>query len=131
MNRGQGSGYIAITAAIVISAVLVLLASSLSVTGYFARFNILAAEYKETTVALAEACADLALWRLASDSSYGGNESVTVVGAETCMIKSVTHLGGQYVIETQGIFQKAVTNIRVAVDDQDLSIISWEEIPTL
>ena len=124
------SGYIALISAIVISVVLMAVTFALSFSGYFARFNILDSEYKERSVALAEACADTALLRLALNPGYAGNETLTL-GADSCFIRGITLAGGQFTIYTKAIFQKINTNLKIFAASSDLSIISWEEIPYL
>jgi len=120
-------GFIALMSAITVSAVLMIITVTLSYSGFLARYNILSSEYKERSAALAEACVDLAILKLADDSGYAGNETISV-GSDSCLIRPMTVSGSQKVIETQAIFQEAYTNLRVAVDDTTLAVASWEEL---
>ena len=116
-------------------------ALALNSSGYFTRSTILDAEYKERSSALAEACVDTALLRLASDSGYPGLETITV-GSDTCRIGPITSVGGQLTIPTCATFplqpncppstanQSALTNLQVVVNDSDLTVVSWKECPT-
>lgn len=127
-------GYIALMAAIVITAVLFILASSLSLSGYFARFNILYSEFKEKSLGLAEACVDTGLLNLATNSSYNPVNEIISVSPDSCKIISLQNgvpNVGQSTLITTATFQKAVTNLKIVVDKASLSIVSWEEIPTL
>ena len=129
------AGFIALIATIVISSLLVATAFTLSMTSFFARSSLLENEYKERSIALAEACVDEALLRLANNPSYDpivAADGVMSVGASTCTITSVQHdfpIAGQETIKTKGIFQHSVTNIQVVAHNIDLSIVSWIEIP--
>ena len=136
LGRGE-DGYLALITVIVISVILLAITFSLSFSGYLVRFNILSAESKERSRGLAEACLDLALLARANDPSYAGNV-LLAVGAETCLVRPIledTPSAGQITIETQGIIstsnpnQSVYTDMRAIVDDLDLTIVSWEEVP--
>lgn len=120
-------GFIALTSAIIVSAVLLIVTVTLSYSGFLARFNILSSEYKERSAALAEACVDLAILKLADDSGYPGNETISV-GSDSCLIRPMQVSGSEKIIETQAIFQEAYTNLRVFVDGTTLEITDWEEL---
>ena len=94
----QQQGYVALMAAIVIMLLLILLSTTLSLTGFFARFDILNAEYKERSIALAEACGDSALINLANNPAYvppAGGDYVAV-NNDKCEIVSISPpAGGQ------------------------------------
>ena len=128
------AGFIALMTAIIIALVLMTLTLSLSLSGFFTRFNIADSEYKERSSALAEACADAALLKIAQNSSYaptGGGEVVSV-NSDSCRIVAVTKAGTQSIIKTQGIFpnsppEQAYTNLTIVISNSDLSIISWDE----
>lgn len=126
-------GYIALMSAIIISALLIVISVTLSFTGFFARFNILDAEFKNRSLGLAEACANAALLKLAEDSSFSGNQTVAV-GTDSCMIFGVATSAGKFVFKTQGIYpatgaKRAYSNIALQASAADLSIVSWEETP--
>ena len=124
-GRSTAEGFIALISAIIISAILLLVATTGSLSGFYSRFNILDAELKERSVALAEACADHALLRLANDITYTGNETV-VVGAQSCTIGTVSG-SSQKTFKTQGIFKNFYTNLQITVDVTTLAVISWQE----
>ena len=111
------------------SVILLLIATTLSMTGFAGRLNILDSEYKERSLGLAEACLDTALLRLTQDPTYIGGPPSVVIGADTCGIQTFDPSLDPITIETKATFQKAVTNLRVQVAKTDLSIITWQEVP--
>ena len=122
-------GFIALMSAVVISVVLLLLATQGSLTGFYSRFNILESEYKERSASLAEACVGQTLLELVNDRGYAGDATSTL-GEEQCYVGAVTAAGGQKIFKTQGIFRNSYTNLEVVVDSADFSVISWQELPT-
>lgn len=123
------SGYIALTSAIIVSILILAVILSLNFSAFFGRFNILASEYKENSLALAEACVEEALLKLAQNNSYSGDEEIAI-GDNACRIFPIVS-GVQKTIQTKAVFQNAVSNLKVVLDPNDFSVISWEEIPTL
>ena len=75
--RTQRGGYIAIMAAIVIGLFLIACISLGSVSGWYARFNVLQSEAKEQSRLLADGCADIALLSLVADSGYAGDATTS------------------------------------------------------
>jgi hypothetical protein len=129
----KNTGFIALMSAIIISAILLLITINLSKNSFSGRLNILDSEYKERSVALAEACVDTALLKLANNSAYTGNQTITVSGGDTCIIKNINPTTDPIVIDTKAFFppvasQKATTNLHVRVNKVDLAVLSWEEI---
>ncbi len=137
MKPNYQDGFIAITSAVVIAVLLMSITLSLSLTGFFARFNILDMEYKERSVFLAESCAEVAMLKLANDRGYRvSNPPGEMVswGNLNCEIFSVTESGGQITIKTRAYFpqsgvNRTATNIVVVVGVTDLGVVSWEEVP--
>ena len=121
------SGYIALISSIIISILVLGIALAISSTGYFSRFDILKNEFKERSSALAEACVDTALLKLAKNQSYNGNENINV-GNDQCSILIIETASGQKIIKTKAIFQNAVTNLKITVNNTNLSVIYWEEV---
>lgn len=129
--RTSNGGFIALTSAVIISMILLAITFSLSLSGYFSRFNVLNAEFKKQSVALAEACGDMALLMLAKDRVIATTTSIAI-GADTCTIfpaQNDVPIVGQTTIKTQAIFQKAVTNLVIIATNASASVISWEEVP--
>lgn len=123
-------GFIALMSAIIISAVLLVLAVTGSLTGYYSRTNALDSEYKEKSLALAEACASQALIELVRDSAYAGDSTTTVATGELCYIGTVSGTT-QKTFRTRGIYQNAYTNLEVGVSAQNLAIVAYREVENL
>ncbi len=131
-------GYIALVSVLIISLVLLTLAVSVSMTGFYARSNILNSEIKEQSMALAESCVSKAVADVAI-----GNPSTGVVSFGTnpytgdayeCTIVSITPDSpntGETTIETQGIFNDSYSNLVVTIDSNNQDVLSWIEVSTL
>ena len=113
------------------SLLLITITIALSSANYFSRFSILENEFKEHSSNLAEACLDYAYGKIVSNPSYAGNESAVRVGSDNCAIVSVSALGADKIIKTQGIYpqnqpKKSYTDLKVEVDN-NFVIQSWQE----
>jgi len=127
IKKSEEQGFAAIVSVVIISVLLIALTFTLSTTGFFVRFNVLDQEFKAKSLALAEGCANRALVKLAVDSAYSGNEDFKI-GDDVCHIGQISN-NGNYIFKTQGIAQKAYSNISVMAKPSDLSIISFSETP--
>ena len=121
------SGFIALISVIIITAILLVIITTASMSGFFSRFNTADSEFKAQSSALAEACVQKALLKLIVNESYAGNESIPIANT-TCFIRAVVSNGNEKTIETQGVAGTAYTNLRVIIDRAALSIISREEV---
>src|SRR3989338_11094541 len=142
IGRRQGrltsnGGFVALITAIILSIILITVTVALNRIGFLTRSEISDAEYKNRSSALAEACVDTALLNLALDPTYQITSPQQLsVGTDSCWIRSVTIAGTQNTIETRAVFpdtainQGATTNLRIIVNSSDLSVISWDEIPS-
>jgi hypothetical protein len=119
----QPRGFIALISAIIISAVLLVLVLTGSLTGWYSRFNILDAESKDRSSALADACVDTLLLQLTNGESVGGTVSV---GTDECEV-----LTSSSPYKVQAVYNDSYTNLIVAVDPSTLLLTSWQEVPTL
>lgn len=129
MRKNRKQGFIALISAIVISAILLIVAITMSYSAFFVRYAILDSEYKNRSSALAEGCVDSALLKLANGSVPASNE-IIIIGSDPddkCTIISVDQSGG-YTIKTQAIFRYSFTNL-VITTDANLAVLSWEEVP--
>jgi len=131
IKENQKKGFVALMSAIIISVVLLVLATTLSFTGFNSRFNILDSESKERSSALAEACVENAILSLINDPSYSANNKIYAVsGNNTCMVKDVstTTIPGKTIIKTQGTFSNSHTNFIVTVDNSPFKVAHVEEV---
>lgn len=125
----KNQGFIALMSAVIISAILILLATSLSLTGFYSRFNVLDSETKERSSGLADACVDLALLAFAQGTPYAVDTTLPV-GENKCTVGGFTTSGLQKIFKTRGIFSNSYTNLKVTIDGTTFEVISLEEIPT-
>ena len=123
----ETNGFAALISAIIISAALISVVASLSLGGFFARFNMLGTEFKSKSLALAEACVEIARLRIAVSPGYAGMETATL-GSDTCFIRPIQSLGSEKIIEAQAIVDDRYSNVRAYADSNTLDITSWEEI---
>ena len=129
-------GYIALVSTMVIMVVLIVITSTLSLSGYFSRFNVLKHEYKRTSSYLAEACADEALLLVANNKSYapisGGQpiviNSTTGTSCKLCSVGS----GSPRTILTRAKYNNSITNIQVTatLTNTAITVTAWQENPT-
>ena len=132
MSENRNRGFIALMSAIIISVVLLLIASSGALTGFFSRFNLLETEFKERGTAIAEACADEAILELVTDPTYSGNATTTVSSPSgLCYIGAIdSSVPNQKSFKTRAIYQNTFTTMQVSVDSINWSILSWKELAT-
>src|SRR3989338_1096164 len=125
----NNTGFVALMSAIIISVILLLIVTNLSLTGFYSRSDILDSELKERSSALAEACADTALLKLANDTSYiGGGTPVIVNGSETCTIDTTTATNPRVFTVHANFNNIYFTNLQISVNVTTLAVTGWEEI---
>lgn len=129
-NKKNEQGFIALISAVIISALLITITVALGTSSFLSRFNILDAEYKEKSSALAEACADAAILKLAASASYPGGETIAV-GSDTCKVISVVPVAGwPKTIKTQATVSNSYTDLTIGVSNTaTVSVDSWQEVP--
>ncbi len=112
-------GFIALMSAIIISAILMTVVISGSLMGFNSRFNVLDAESKARSSALADACVDVLLLRLANREVV---TDLVLVGSESCQIT------GSNPYQIQAVFNHSYTNLRITVDPTNYTVTKWEEV---
>lgn len=130
-------GFVALMTAIILSVILLTVAATLNQTGFLARSEVLDSEYKDRSSALAEGCVDTVLLNLANNSSYIVTTPASVnIESDACSIDAVSTTGAQTTINTSAVFpaflvtsEGARTRLQIVVNLDDLSIVSWEELP--
>ena len=131
------SGFIALTSAIIISALLLAITLTIIFSAYFARFNVLDSESKERSIGLAEACADTAVLDVIENTIPGSFPTSEInVGTaypnDKCIIYDIvtdSPAVGKTTIKTQASPNKAFTNLQIVIDSNDFTVQSWEELP--
>ncbi len=125
-------GFIALTSVIIISAIVMGLVFALSESGFFIRGEVLSAELKAESMALAESCADIARLKLTAEGDnpgYLGGETVAI-GAGSCEIFPIAIDGsGNKIIKTQAKPHNIYTNLKVIIDPATFALFDWEEVP--
>lgn len=127
MNNGKTSnkGFVALISVVFISLILLVVATTISIGGFYIRSNILESEFKEYSSDLAEGCIDSALIKIVQNTSY--NPTNEIISA--CTIQKVTTSGLQKTIYAMANYQKSYTFLQVTIVTSDLSIVSWIESP--
>ncbi len=125
--KNSESGYIALMATIIITAVLSIITVSISQMSFLNRANISGTHLKEKSRALSESCVNVALLKLVQNKNYVGNEIINVASS-TCSIISIVPSGQNKVISAQGKVQGFYTNYKVTVTASPISIVSFEEV---
>lgn len=120
-------GFIAITSAVIISALLLIVVFVASASSFASRFNTLDAHEKAAGLFLAEACAEHALLKLAQSPSYAGNETVPVAGGAVCVIAAVSGAGAEKIVRVSATSGRANTYVKITAGTGPLQLISWEE----
>lgn len=140
--RVRNRGFIALMSVMIMSAIVLVMIFTLGVSVFFSRFSVLDGENKRVSLALAEACANTAMLKVAQNSSYApvvGGECVSVSdtcgisgAAKTCRICSVTLTDGSYTILTRAVYKGAYTTLEVqgAVGPTNFLVTKWTELPT-
>jgi hypothetical protein len=142
-RKTTAKGFIALISVIIISVVLLALASTLGSSSLLSRFDTLNSEFKRVSLGLAESCTSVALLRIGQNYAYdptsdpgyvAGKGSLVVVGvdsqgvSESCYIESVTygpedaHHRKPVKIETQGQYRNAFTNVTIAASVANPSV---------
>lgn len=114
--------------AVVISAVLLLVVTASSFTGFYGRADMLDAELKARSSAAADACVDAALLALMRREDPAGR-ILSLNSLDECRIGAVNGTEEKS-FTVQATSSGAVTNLRIVVNGDDLSIRSWEEVAT-
>jgi hypothetical protein len=123
----QPRGFIALMSAIIISAILLILVSTGSLTGFYGRMNVLDSELKSRSMTAAEACADHAFLLVMRDSDYTGTEVLKFNSLDSCRI--LVSGTSPKSIRIQATSTPAVTNLLISYDPASYSVLSWREIP--
>lgn len=123
-KNNKQSGFVMLMSSIIISAVLVAVVFSISFSGFFTRFNLLDSYNKEASLALAEACGNIAILKKVQNSSYAGGESLAI-GSETCTVNPITGLE----IKTTANKDGAISNILINLNSSFV-VTRWREVPS-
>lgn len=124
------SGFVALMSVIIISAILLILAVTLSSSSIFERYDILSSEMKEKSLSNAEACIDEALLILANDETHTSTTTTTLTSNDNCTIGPIPGAGNPRIFYVTSNRNGYTTNIKTSVNPLTISVNYWEEIPT-
>ena len=113
--------------AVIISAVLLCVAITGSLTGFFERSNTLNAELKTRSSAAANACVDMAKLQIANNDAYVGTSMYSLNRLDSCRVE-VSGLSPK-ILRIQATSSETVTNLLVSYSTTTASVISWVETP--
>lgn len=123
-------GFVSVVGAIIISAMLLFMVAASSFGSIFSRSNILDADLKARSIGAADACVDIALGQFALDPYYtSGTYSLNAL--DECRVGKVVSDSpntGERTFWVQATSSDAaVTSLKVVINMNDLSVVSWEE----
>lgn len=120
-------GYIAITTAIILSIVVLVVALSLGSAAMFTRAQILDAESKRLSYSIARSCLDRARLEMALSPIYVGNATTTISNHQ-CHLETIETSGGNKIIKTKASIGNATSHLKLTVDGSTLSTVQLEEL---
>lgn len=131
-NNKNKRGFIALFSVIIITSILLLIAGSLSFSGFFGRLNVYDSELKKESDALAYACINHAVLEIAKNSSFSqGSPTVVDIGEDlSCNLYKVENSGGEATVYSggeMGTGRKAYTYYISTVDTSTFEITSLKE----
>lgn len=119
----KNRGFVALITSVIISTVLLMVATNLSLTGFYARSNLLDFELKEMSYHLAEACIDTAILKIINNPNYNPTNESVDINEYKCAIESITG----NIIKTKADYRNYITNLEVEINPSDMSIVKFEE----
>lgn len=120
-------GYIAITTSIILALLIMIIAGMLGSAHIMTRFNTSDFADKQASLVLARSCLNYALLKLSENSSYTGNETISI-SSNQCTIRTIETAGSNKIIKARGQINGATTNLKLTVVTSALSTISLEEV---
>lgn len=126
-QKESRGGYIAVTTALIVVAVVVAAMFVDSLSSFAGRSDALSIHQKELSRELARACVSAARLELFQNPAYAGGEAVAVA-SDTCSIVSVAASGTTKVIDVQADYRNSYTCLIAAVNSSDLSLAGMQEV---
>lgn len=130
MSDHKNKGFIALISVVFISAILLLIAITLSTSTFYERYDILGAELKEKSLSNAEACADIGLLLIANGESHLGTTTEQVTPYDNCKLGPIPSSGNPRIYYATASVNGYTTNLKISVNPATFSINSWQEIGT-
>lgn len=126
----RAAGFMMSSAAVIMSAILLAMAVVLSAQGWYARSNMLDAEFKQRSRIVASACVDAVILYIATTPVYMGGAPVATEGG-SCIVGDIFLVGNEKTFTVQAEYQNSYTVIMVTHNIETLEIVSWNELSTL
>jgi len=123
-------GYIALISILIISAVLILIVSTVSQLGIGRVSMAIERNQSLESSYVVEACAEEALMKLAESSSYSGDETITING-NNCQILPVENLGGESRrVKVSATLYNQTKRIKIEISQLTprITVSSWEAV---
>lgn len=120
-------GFFAVTTAIILSILVLMVSVSLSLRSFNARFNTLGFESKDKSWSLAYGCIEEAIIQVRSSSAYTGSSTISI-GSSTCRIAVITDSGTDKVIPTEATFDNRTTDLQTLYRSSSNSILYLREL---
>lgn len=123
-------GYIALISVLIISAIVVLIATSASLVSIGESDMALQQNQAWESFYLSDFCAEYALMKLESVLNYSGNETVTI-GGNSCVIRPISGSGNfNRTVETQSTFSNQTRKVKVQISQisPTMQITSWQGV---
>jgi len=114
-RQKNNGGYIALMATIIISAILLIMVTQESFSGWHARFNVLGTEQKEQAIALSDGCINQAITGLVAGLPYQKGATSTTPGG-ICHISPIATSTGFVTINTQSDVGGSFSNVGVSIN---------------
>jgi len=127
----MSKGFVVLISVVILSVVLLMIAQTLSLSGYFQGLSIISFESRERSYALAYSCLDRAYANLWQDFDYLGNETI-VIGDYTCIIDTLLYVEispteVNTIIESYATVDSVTTTLQMTIDP-DFNILSFKEL---
>lgn len=121
-------GYIAITTTIILSLIMLALAVAIGNTTLLTRTGMDIFVDKQTSYFVARSCLEYARFQLANNPGYAGNET-RIIETYDCSLLAIEDVGENKIIKATSTVNNANTNLRLTINELDLSTVSLEELP--
>ncbi len=125
-NNKNQEGYIAVISAVIVTAIVIIVATIFSNSSFLGRFDSQALEMKDISKKVGEGCLEYARLQIAT-GPYSGDEAVSI-GNYSCYILPIETAGGQIIIKSTASVSNRTTNLRLTVDDYTLETVLMEEV---
>lgn len=123
----QPRGFVAYISAITLSAALLTLAATLSLSLWYAQSSMREYEYAERSVLAARECADTVIAMLIQDAAFAGNIRINATEG-FCEVGVVEKTSTQYIFSIIAVHNVAHRQAQVVVDAVSLTIRSWRVV---